>query len=92
MELASYLMASVHHVNWLRAKVTFDRANEEETLVQYEMKWTTRYFEYYSRRWRERKESANSPGHVIYAARQEAMWQQFATAARHSFNTLGVET
>ncbi|KAF8224373.1 hypothetical protein L208DRAFT_1311844 [Tricholoma matsutake] len=80
----------VHWVNWLRAKAAFERATEENTLVQYEMKWTTAYFNYWAAEWRKRKEADYSHGHKIYAAQQETMWEDFADAARKSFIQLGV--
>ncbi|KAF8219057.1 hypothetical protein L208DRAFT_1343970 [Tricholoma matsutake] len=53
----------VHRVNWLRAKAAFERAMEENTLVQYEMKWTTAYFNHRAAEWRKRKEADYSHGH-----------------------------
>jgi len=84
-------LIQVHRVNWLRAKATFDRANEENVLVMHEMKWTVNYFQYHARWWEERKEAAASYGHKIYAARKEGMWRQFANGAACSFLAVGVE-
>ncbi|KAF8219257.1 hypothetical protein L208DRAFT_1341943, partial [Tricholoma matsutake] len=75
----------VHQVNWLRAKAAFQRVMEENTLVQYEMKWTTAYFNYQAAELRKRKEADYSHGHKIYAAQQEVMWEDFADTARKSF-------
>jgi hypothetical protein len=74
----------VHRVNWLRAKAAFERATEENTLVRYEMKWTTAYYSHRAAEWRNRKEADFSKGHKIYAAKQEAMWKSFSDTARSS--------
>jgi len=81
---------SVHRINWLRAKAAFERATEENTLVGYEMKWTTAYFNHRAAEWHKRKEGDFSLGHQIYAAKQEAMWKDFANTARISFSKFGV--
>jgi hypothetical protein len=81
----------VHRVNWLRAKATFDRAHEEQVLVRYEMNWTVAYFGHHAVMWKLRKQQASSPGHKMYAARQEAMWRSFMRAARESFMNMGIE-
>ena len=78
-------------MNWLRAKATFERANEENILVKHEMNWTVNYFKYQARRWEERKEVAASYGHRIYAGRQEGMWRGFAKSAVSAFLAVGVE-
>lgn len=79
------IMKTVHRVNWLRAKATFDRVSEELILVRHEMGWTIRYFQHHAEQWRRRNEEGRSPGHVMYAARQRAMWGQFAIAAKEAF-------
>ena len=81
---------TVHRVNWLRAKATFDRASEEETLVRYEMGWTIACFQHHSDEWQKRKEEGTSAGHRMYAARQQAMWRQFAIAGKDSFRQIDV--
>ena len=78
-------------MNWLHAKATFERANEEKILVKHEMKWTVNYFKYQARRWEERKEVTTSYGHRIYAGRKEGMWRGFAQSAVSSFLAVGVE-
>ena len=83
-------MIAVHRVNWLRAKAAFDRASEENILVKHEMQWTVNYFRYYSKKWKDRKVSATSYGHIVYAARQEAMWSRFASSAVKSFISVGI--
>ena len=55
------------------------------------MEWTVRCFQHHSDRWRKRKEEGTSDGHKMYAARQEAMWRQFAIAAKDSFSMIKVE-
>jgi hypothetical protein len=82
----------VHHINWLRAKAAFNQVTEENTLVQYEMKWTTAYFKHQAVEWQKRKEDVTSLGHKTYAAKQEVMWKDFADRARSSFSKMGVNT
>jgi hypothetical protein len=82
----------VHCVNWLRAKAAFDWATEENSLVWYEMKWTTAYFKHQAAKWQNRKEDVTSLGHKMYAAKQEAMWKDFANRARSLFSKMGVNT
>jgi hypothetical protein len=78
-------------VNWLRAKAAFERATEEDTLVRYEMRWTTAYFNHRAREWQRRKEGDMSLGHKVYAAKQQAMWKDFADNSRKCFSKLGVQ-
>jgi hypothetical protein len=78
-------------VNWLRAKAAFERATEEDTLVQYEMRWTMAYYDHRAREWQTRKEGDFSLGHRVYAAKQQAMWRDFAENARKCFSKLGVQ-
>ncbi|KAF8231598.1 hypothetical protein L208DRAFT_1276368, partial [Tricholoma matsutake] len=81
----------VHRVNWLWTNAALDCASEENILVKHEMKWTLNYFQYQARQWKERKKAATSYGHIIYAARQEGMWHQFASSAVASFHNVGIE-
>ncbi|KAF8228818.1 hypothetical protein L208DRAFT_1289671, partial [Tricholoma matsutake] len=80
----------VHRINWLRAKAAFDRATEETTLVQYEIKWTTSYFNHRAAEWQKSKEGVSLLGHRVYAAKQEAMWNDFGNRARSAFSKMGL--
>jgi hypothetical protein len=61
------------------------RATEELTLVQYEMKWTTVFFQHQAKVWKNRKLEGISLGHTMYAVKQQAMWAWFIISARDSF-------
>jgi hypothetical protein len=82
------MLITVHQVNWLQAKASFNRATEEVTLVRYEMHWTIRFFEHHMKSWTIRQEDSCSPGHIMYAAKQVGMWARMVSATRKAFNGL----
>jgi hypothetical protein len=55
------------------------------------MKWTTAFFRYQAKVWKNRKLAGISLGHTMYAAKQQSMWGQFILAARDEFSKMGIE-
>ena len=68
---------SVYRVNWLRSKARHDRWEEEVGILRSEMNWTMRFFDGQKRAWEERAVEKGVIGHVAYAFRQAAMWEEF---------------
>jgi hypothetical protein len=71
--------AEVYRVNWLRAKARFNRWEEEVNIVQHEMEWTVRWFEYQYHVWDGRAEESmekGQAGHASYAWKQQEMWNK----------------
>jgi hypothetical protein len=79
---------AVYRVHWLRSDATYTRWKEEISMVKNEMKWTVQFFVTQAQIWLHRREMAVSPessGKRCYAARQAAMWEEFATQALQKF-------
>lgn len=75
-------------MHWLRAKAQRDRSAEEVMLVTREMEWIVR-FKHRARKWDDlirETDTIRRPGHVCYAHRQKAMWNDVELKASYSFN------
>jgi hypothetical protein len=80
----------VYRVNWLRAKARFKRWEEERNLVRHEMIWTIEYFKHQQQQWDDRreqiaKEKESAAGLACYAAKQVALWKEFASVGTLRF-------
>jgi len=72
----------------LRARARFNRWDEEWVIVKNEMIWTKLWFEKQRRDWIERGERSQEEGkagHVSYAKKQVALWEQFEKRAEEAF-------
>jgi hypothetical protein len=49
------------------------------------MTWTVRFFRHRAEGWQSRELHSVNPGHRAVAARQQAMWDRFASTAEQSF-------
>jgi hypothetical protein len=64
---------------------------EELQCLQVEMESAVRYFRHQEQIWEEKGmliDLQSKPGHVVWAARQSAMWHSMATQAESKFTTL----
>jgi hypothetical protein len=80
----------VYRVNWLRAKARYDRWNEEDRQVKYEMEWTITWYRWQKEKWMKRSERAEmlntqGNGHVAYAEKQVSMWEKLEVEAQKAF-------
>ncbi|KAL6298288.1 hypothetical protein BKA93DRAFT_703294, partial [Sparassis latifolia] len=78
----------VDQVNWLRANARYTRYKEEVPKVRHEMLWTVLWFECKQHEWQTREmEAVNAGlrGHASYAAKQGAMWKDFALQSQQAF-------
>ena len=68
----------VYRVNWLRARAQRNRWAEEVNLTKHEMQWTVRWYVHMATKWKARRDAAAdlSRGHVAYAEKQIAMWNE----------------
>ena len=83
---SSFLQSNLIHpidqrVGFLREKARRDRWIEEVKLLEGEIKWTKRYFDFQVSQWEQRAAVANGPGYREYALRQASMWGQLADEA-----------
>jgi hypothetical protein len=82
---------TVYRVHWLRAKAQQMRWIEELQCLQVEMESAVRFFRHQEQVWQgkgEFIEPQSQPGHVVWAARQSAMWSSMAVQAESKFTTL----
>lgn len=87
-----FFILAVQRVHWLRARAQRNRWNEELTLVQYEMEWTTRYFGHRADQWKQRFHHPEvGPGPKAYAARMVAQWSHMAFDANRVFKGINRE-
>jgi hypothetical protein len=79
----------VYRVNWLRAKARLNRWEEEVELVNAEMCWTVKTFEYNAKVWHERAVGCTGKselrGRQSYALQQENMWLRWGQEAKMTF-------
>lgn len=77
----------VYRVHWLRARARSQRWAEEVTLTTNEMEWIPRFFISKSREWKKYigDNTGLGDGHIAYAERQSAMWQDMGEQARMQF-------
>ena len=54
-------------------------------MVQREMFWTTLWFKHQEREWERRFMANGKPGHQAYAAKQQALWENFGKKAEEGF-------
>jgi hypothetical protein len=86
---------TVYRVNWLRASARSQRWDEEVILLQYEMKWTVKYFEFHKIKWEtwaEEREmdmdgSLFNKGLRSYAYKQAKIWARLESRAREVFES-----
>ncbi|KAF8806062.1 hypothetical protein BYT27DRAFT_7102812 [Phlegmacium glaucopus] len=81
-------MDAIRRVHWLRARAQLNRWQEEVSLTGYEMQWTVRYFSFQSRSWAGVADATGNAGHVTYAKRKRAMWEQLRVKADRIFRLL----
>jgi hypothetical protein len=78
-----------YRIHWLRGRAQAMRWKEEETLVGYEMLWTTLSFRNRSRHWKDMELQGQMDGRLgvaAYAAKQRDMWRKLAGSAEHHFS------
>ena len=77
----------VYRVNWLRARAQHNRWTEELALTEHEMEWTVRWYVHMAKQWKSRRDAGEpfSLGHMAYAERQMAMWNELGHVAQFSF-------
>jgi hypothetical protein len=60
-------------------------------LIQYEMEWVSRFFEYQATRWLGHAQQSGDglgPGFIAYAYRQNWMWASFRDGSREAFSMI----
>jgi hypothetical protein len=66
-------------VNWLRARARYQRWEEEQKIVENEMKWTIAWFFSQEEKWKKRADWAKTEkleGHKCYAEKQVYIWEK----------------
>jgi hypothetical protein len=82
--------SKVYRVNWLRARATSHRWEEELPRTEMEMIWTTRYFMHerdlwYGRLANLREQGSSKPGHEAYCEQKISQWEEYARIAAFQF-------
>jgi len=84
---AMLIYIAVYRINWLRARAQNNRWTEELSLTKHEMEWTVRWYVYMAKKWKSRRDVRDqvSLGHIAYAEKQMAMWNELGRVAQLLF-------
>ncbi|KAI0309454.1 hypothetical protein OF83DRAFT_1072030 [Amylostereum chailletii] len=80
-----------YRVNWLSAKMAYNRTAEELKILQLEMEVTGRGYKTFTEKWTDRAAAtalAGRPGAAYFARRQVAMWMGLGEHAQAKFDKL----